>query len=97
MSIGIGLTKGTGAACKGGPFTINASAGHDGSISPSGLVVVQCGEDQAFAITPGGGYVVNDVEVDLESVGAVTEYTFLNVQANHSIRAIFVEQEPAEP
>ena len=71
--------------------TITASAGAGGSISPSGAVTVSDGADQAFTITPNTGYHVSDVLVDGGSVGAVTSYTFINVQANHVISASFAQ------
>ncbi len=72
-----------------GPYTILASAGPNGTITPSGSVIVNCGDDQAFAIAPAACYHVVDVLVDANSVGAVTSYTFLNVQTNHTISATF--------
>ena len=48
-------------------------------ISPSGAVSVDYGTDQAFTITPSTGYHVADVLVDGVSVGAVTSYTFTDV------------------
>ncbi len=70
-------------------YTITASAGANGTISPSGAVGVSQGGTQAFTITPSTGYHVADVLVDGASVGAVTSYTFTNVQANHTISASF--------
>src|SRR5206468_1182490 len=75
-------------------FTINtyaiaASAGANGSISPSGNVLVTYGANQSFTITPAAGYHVADVLVDGSSVGAVRTYTFTNVAANHTISASF--------
>jgi hypothetical protein len=70
-------------------YTITASAGSGGSISPSGAVVVNAGASQTFSITPDGGYHVADVLVDAVSVGAVTSYTFTNVSANRAIVAAF--------
>jgi len=70
-------------------YTLTASAGANGSISPAGSVTVNQGGSQAFTITPASGYVVNAVTVDGASVGAVTSYTFSNVQAAHSISATF--------
>jgi uncharacterized repeat protein (TIGR02543 family) len=70
-------------------FTITASAGENGSITPSGAISVNYGADQAFTITPSTGYHVADVLVDGISVGALTSYTFTNVQAGHSIVASF--------
>ena len=70
-------------------FTITASAGANGSISPSGAVSVAAGANQSFTITPDAGYHVQDVLVDAVSVGAVTNFTFTNVTANHTIAASF--------
>ncbi|NUQ43175.1 MAG: choice-of-anchor D domain-containing protein, partial [Calditrichaceae bacterium] len=73
-------------------YTITASAGSNGSISPSGAVQVFQGLGQTFTITPAFGYQVDDVLVDGASVGAVTSYTFSNVTANHTIHATFAVQ-----
>jgi hypothetical protein len=70
-------------------FTISASAGTGGSITPSGAVSVAQGANQAFAIAAASGYKINDVTVDGSSVGAVASYSFSNVQANHTIAASF--------
>jgi len=70
-------------------FTITAAAAAGGSITPSGAVTVDYGSDQSFTITPNTGYFIADVFVDSVSVGAVPEYTFTNVTANHTIGATF--------
>ncbi|HEX7880795.1 MAG TPA: hypothetical protein VF720_15385, partial [Candidatus Eisenbacteria bacterium] len=70
-------------------YTIVASAGAGGSISPSGNVSVPCGGDQAFTITPDGCHTIADVLVDGVSVGAVANYNFNAVGANHTISASF--------
>ena len=70
-------------------YTITASAGANGSISPSGSVLVAQGDDQTFSITPDSGYEVADVFVSGNSVGAVSTYTFANVTATGSISATF--------
>jgi len=72
-------------------FTITATAGDNGTISPSDAVVVNSGASQAFTITPNAGYAVDDVLVDGISVGAVSSHTFANVTADHTIHADFVE------
>ena len=69
--------------------TINATAGAGGTISPSGEVKVADGGSQVFTITPSSGYVVDDVKVDGQSVGAATSYAFTNVTADHTIEATF--------
>jgi hypothetical protein len=70
-------------------FTITATAGTGGSISPSGSVSVNYGADQAFAITPNSHYHIADVMVDGSSVGQVASHTFNNVSADHTISASF--------
>jgi predicted ester cyclase len=70
-------------------YTITASAGPNGSISPSGAVTVLMGASQKFTITPAAGYRVADVVVDGRSVGARTSYTFFLVHADHTISASF--------
>jgi hypothetical protein len=70
-------------------YTITASAGTGGSISPSGSVLVIPGAGQSFTITPDPSYTVADVLVDGASVGPATTYTFDNVAANHTIAASF--------
>jgi len=69
--------------------TVTASAGANGSISPSGAVAVNHGTNQTFTFTPAANYHVADVLVDGTSVGAVTSYTFNNVTAGHTIAASF--------
>ncbi len=73
-------------------YEITATAGANGSISPSGIIEVDQGQNQTFAITPNSGYQVDDVLVDAASVGAVTSYTFNNVTADHTIEASFAVQ-----
>lgn len=71
-------------------YTINASSGADGSISPSGSVkVIQTGS-AAFTAKPASGYKVENLVVDGNSLGERTEYTFANVNSNHSISVSFV-------
>lgn len=71
-------------------YTITASAGTGGTITPSGAVNVASGANQSFAIAASAGYKISSVTVDGTSVGAVATYTFTNVTANHTISATFV-------
>ena len=70
-------------------YTLTASAGTGGTISPSGSVTVNHGANQTFTITPNTGYSVATVTVDGVSQGAISSYTFNNVTANHTISATF--------
>ncbi len=73
-----------------GTYTIAALADVGGSITPSGTVAVQQGASQTFVIKPTSSYKIKSVLVDGVSVGAVTSYTFSNIQANHTIAASFI-------
>lgn len=73
-------------------YTITASAGQGGSITPSGEVSVAKGGSQTFTIKPSDNYEIEDVEVDGVSKGAVETYTISNVSENHTIAATFTEK-----
>ena len=91
--------KSTGSDGGGGSsydyYTISATAGEGGSISPSGNISVREGRDKPFTITPADGYIISDVRVDGVSVGAVASYTFDNVRRSHTIEATFAKGNPA--
>ena len=70
-------------------YTIRATVGLNGSITPSGWSSVREGLDQTFTITPDKGYVVAKVLVDGRNVGAVKSYTFKNVTKEHTIEVTF--------
>ena len=72
-------------------YTIKATAGAGGSISPSGNVSVREGRDQTFTITPDKDYAVANVKIDGKSIGAVKSYTFENVSRTHTIEVIFMK------
>jgi len=72
-------------------YTIKATAGTGGSISPSGNVSVREGRDQTFTITPDKSYAVSNVKIDGKSIGAVKSYTFENVRRTHTIEVIFMK------
>lgn len=69
-------------------FTIMASAGPNGSISP-GSITVDSGANATFTITANPGFHVSDVLVDGVSVGALTSFTFTNVTSSRTISASF--------
>jgi hypothetical protein len=70
-------------------YTISASSGANGTITPSGAVTVASGAPQSFTITPGPNYHVASVVVDGAPVGTPTSYTFPAVSAGHTISAAF--------
>ncbi len=75
-------------------YTISASAGNGGSISPSGSIVVSQNLGQSFTVASNPGYTIADVTVDGSSVGAVTSYTFNKVTTDHTISATFAINNP---
>lgn len=72
------------------PLTITATAGDNGTISPSGTVSVESGANQEFVITPNVGYLIDTVLVDgVEVTHSDGVYTFENVTEDHTIEVTF--------
>lgn len=86
------------------PHTITAKFSHGinsitssvvglgGTITPTGLKLVNYGTDQNYTITPSSsspGNYISDVVVDGASVGPINSYTFNNVTQSHTISASF--------
>ena len=72
-------------------YTIKATAGIHGSITPSGDVDVLHGGSQTFTIAANRGYAISNVKIDGVSIGAVKSYTFENVTGNHTIDVTFMK------
>ena len=70
-------------------YTITASAGAGGGISPVGVLAINCGSDRTFTMVPDVGHHVAEVFVNGFSIGPVASYTFTNVQSSHTISATF--------
>lgn len=70
-------------------YTIQASAGNGGTITPSGLINVTHGGTQNFTITPANGYHIAAIYVDGEAAAVANQYTFASIDANHTIHAMF--------
>ncbi len=68
---------------------VSASAGANGTIAPSGTVVVNYGSTQSFTLTPSTGYHVDSLVVDGVLLPAAPSYSFVNDTVNHTIRASF--------
>lgn len=70
--------------------TITASAGENGSISPSGDVKVDDGDDITFTFIPKDGYETSTLRIDGElCVPENNQYTFKNVTEDHIIEIYF--------
>ncbi|MBI5475263.1 MAG: fibronectin type III domain-containing protein [Ignavibacteriales bacterium] len=68
---------------------ITASSGLNGSINPTGGVGVNFGGSQHFSIVPAVNYHVDSLIVDGVKIAPDTQYTFTNVQSNHTIHVDF--------
>ena len=74
------------------PYVITATSGEGGSLTPEGPIQVPCGSNVIFTALPDEGYELVDIIVDGVSRGALLSYSFADVQQNHDIHAVFVEQ-----
>lgn len=72
-------------------WTIAASAGAGGTITPAGVVAVSEGANRAFTIAAGTGFQVSGLTVDGAPVGAAPTYQFNSVAAHHTIAAAFLD------
>jgi hypothetical protein len=70
-------------------FHISASASPGGSISPDGEITVTRGSSEAFSIVADANHHIVDVTVDGTSMGAVSSYSFNDVNQDHTIAATF--------
>ena len=73
-------------------YTIEATAGVNGSITPNGNIDVICGANQTFVFTPDFGYQIAAVYVDdIPNAAAAASgyYTFENVTNEHTINVTF--------
>ena len=75
-------------------YTVTASAGTGGGISPAGVSTYLKRKTALYTITPDAGSYIADVKVDNVSVGAVKFYTFDPLYANHTIAASFAASAP---
>jgi len=73
--------------------TVNASAGDNGSIDPTGAMTKNYGSSQMFTATPDTGYTVDKWIVDGDEVQTGgTTYTLNNITAAHTISVTFLVQ-----
>lgn len=68
-----------------------------GTIIPLGETKVNKGDSLTVQIISNDGYEVDKVNVDAVNQGAITSYTFENVQADHTMYAWFKAAEPVAP
>jgi M6 family metalloprotease-like protein len=70
-------------------YSITASAGAGGKISPSGVSTFTEGKNQTYTFTPNANYKISQVLVDGSNIGTPSKYTFSNITANHTISVGF--------
>lgn len=75
-------------------YVITASCGENGTMDPSGDKGAKAGESITYKFIPNENCVISNVIVDGESVGAVTEYVFENVNGDHELTCEFEEVPP---
>jgi VCBS repeat-containing protein len=73
-----------------GKYMITSLARLGGTITPLGSIMKLHGEDQSYGIAANMNYINSDLIVDGFSQGAMAEYTFNGLSANHNIVAVFV-------
>ncbi|MGB9975752.1 S-layer homology domain-containing protein [Thermovenabulum sp.] len=98
---GSGGGGGTGGGSTGGgpstptTYTITATAGEGGTITPSGEIAVANGGSKEFTITANSGYKISQVLVDSSPIEITNDttmtYTFSNIKEKHTIEARFVD------
>lgn len=71
-------------------YTVTASAGTGGTISPNGSISVASGSDLIFSIQPNPGFMINYIKIDGVAQEASSTYTFSNITENHTIEAYFI-------
>ncbi len=75
-------------------YTVTATAGVNGSISPSGIIAINEGDSARFSFTPLPGYHIDSVLADEIYQGDMESYTFYNVSGNHTIHVSFEVNPP---
>ncbi len=90
----------TSAAIGGGGgssyYSIISTSNEGGTITPSGTTTAVEFSSKNFTITPNEGYIISDVLIDGESIGAVKQYTFSSITSNHTIEAKFEHDCPSK-
>lgn len=92
---------GNGAGSGETYYTITASAGAGGGITPSGRVSVRAGAGRTFTVRADEGWRLDHLLVDGKDVAPAAQYTFRSVRADHTIEARFARDAahsaPADP
>ncbi|HBL84899.1 MAG: hypothetical protein A2Y17_06675 [Clostridiales bacterium GWF2_38_85] len=75
-------------------FTVTATAGSGGSISPAVEQTIIYGDSVTFNITPELGFIINKLYLDGNIVMSNNnKYTITNITANHTIEVTFISED----
>ncbi len=77
-------------------YTITTECNRGGRFFEDGNIQVEAGSDKTIYFIPDEGYMVHNVLVDDVSLGAIEEYTFADINQNHVVKVIFVDEETAK-
>ncbi|KPA11305.1 secreted protein containing DUF1566 [Candidatus Magnetomorum sp. HK-1] len=75
-------------------YTITATAGDNGSISPDGNVSLEASVNQTFFFHPDEGYLIDKILVDDIQIEVVDSYIFPNISKDHTIHVLFKSAPP---
>jgi len=70
-------------------YALTASATGQGIISPSGTLTVHEGERMSFVFNANTDQSITDIIVDGTSLGPIHAFSFENINAPHTIQAVF--------
>jgi hypothetical protein len=70
-------------------YTMTTLTGPNGTITPAGSTTVARGSNLLYTMHPDSGYHVDSVLVDGVLVDSTLTFTFVNIVADHLIRAVF--------
>jgi chitodextrinase len=70
-------------------FTLNISAGPNGSITPEGSFQVYQGANRTISVTPNNGYQIDSVFINEINVGAKSNFSIYNISSDYKIYATF--------
>lgn len=74
-------------------YTVSATTGANGTISPAGTVTTAVGTARTFTFTPAANYTVDQVLVDGSNIGSASTYTFsASTTGSHTISVTFKAQ-----
>ncbi len=73
-------------------FSIVASAGAHGKISPSGILSVKANDRPLYTITPDDGYAVSKLKVDNTEQPVANTYQFESILSNRTIEVSFISK-----